>query len=590
MTWPLALHMRTRTGNDVTDPHVTDPLFQSWQVAWIGHALLHQPIHLFQANIFWPLSNSLAFSDALVGYAPAGLMAQQSPEAALVVYNLLFLFAYSLAFVGAYLLAQELGLDGAGASVAGVAFAYAPWRLAHINHLQVLSSGGIPLSLFLLVRGYRQRSARLTFAGWLVASWQITLGFTLGLQFAYLLAILVAAAFIIWLRRARPRLERRLVVATAVGMCMFGLVSIMQARPYFRVIHDHPEARRTTGVVAHFSPPLKGFLAAPEASFLWGDATAAVRKPLADVTEQTLFPGATIVVLALLGLAAQMYPRRLRFALAGVAAGCAVLSVGLRDVSAPEKYVMPYRLLYEFAPGWNGIRTPGRINTLTSLALAVLAGAGFCLLLGFVRTRVGPRRRHLRVAASVVTTGAVVGAMLLEGLGPLHLSTVPPVPPGLHLAAAPRLHLPIDLHQDDALYSYWSTAGFPKILNGYGAFEPSSFQRLREIVERFPDPWSIAVLRAIGVRTVVLHPDLAIGTPWQDLARRPIHRLPLKKRVVDGVVVYDLTIRSKEEAGGRPQRRGHASPPTETRSAASSYGHRARSAPAPSAPPPNDDR
>jgi len=98
MTWPLALHMRTRTGNDVTDP-----LFQSWQVAWIGHALLHQPIHLFQANIFWPLSNSLAFSDALVGYAPAGLMAQQSPEAALVVYNLLFLFAYSLAFVGAYL-------------------------------------------------------------------------------------------------------------------------------------------------------------------------------------------------------------------------------------------------------------------------------------------------------------------------------------------------------------------------------------------------------------------------------------------------------------------------------------------------------
>jgi hypothetical protein len=549
MTWPLALHAGSRTGNDVIDPHVTDPLFQSWQVAWIGHALLHQPLHLFQANIFWPLRDSLAFSDALVGYGPAGLVAQRGPEAALVVYNLLFLFAYSLAFVGAYLLAQELGLDRAGTAVAGVAFAYAPWRLAHINHLQVLSSGGIPFSLFLLVRGYRQRSARLTFAGWLVASWQITLGFTLGLQFAYLLAILVAAVLIVWLRRRRPRFERSLVVATALGMCVFVFVSIMQARPYFRVIHDHPEARRTTDLVAHFSPPLKGFLAAPKASFLWGDATAAARNRLADVTEQSLFPGATIVLLALLGLAAaKMYPRRLRFALAAGAAVCAVLSVGLRDVSAPEKYVMPYRFLYEFAPGWGGIRTPGRINTLTSLGLAILAGAGFSLLLRFARTRIGRQRRRLRVTVSFVTTAVVVGAILLEGLGPLPLAKVPAVPRGLHLAAGPRLELPIDFHRDDALYSYWSTAGFPKIVNGYGAFEPTSFHRLRDIVERFPSPRSIALLRAVGVRTVVLHPDLAVGTPWQDVARRPTQRLALEKRLVDGVVVFELAPRSNAAA------------------------------------------
>jgi len=548
MTWPLALHARSQTGNDVVDPHVTDPLFQSWQVAWIGHALLHQPLHLFQANIFWPLRDSLAFSDALVGYGAAGLVAQRGPESALVVYNLLFLFAYSLAFVGAYLLAQELGLDRAGATVAGVAFAYAPWRLAHINHLQVLSSGGIPLSLFLLVRGYRQRSARLTFAGWLVASWQITLGFTLGLQFAYLLAFLVVAVLIVWLRRARPRLERSFVVATAAGMCVFAVVSIMQARPYFRVIHDHPEARRTTDLVAHFSPPLKGFLAAPEASFLWGDATAAARNRLADVTEQSLFPGATIVLLALLGLGARMYPRRLRFALAAGAAACAALSVGLRDVSAPKKYVMPYRFLYEFAPGWGGIRTPGRINTLTSLALAVLAGAGFSLLLRFVRTRIGRRRRRLRVTALFVTTGVVVAGILLEGLGPLPLARVPPFPRGLRLAAGPRLELPIDFHRDDALYGYWSTMGFPKLVNGYGAFEPTSFHRLRDVVEGFPSPRSVALLRALGVRTVVLHPDLAVGTPWQDVAQRPTQTLALQKRHVDGVVLFKLAPRSNAAA------------------------------------------
>jgi hypothetical protein len=537
MTWPLVAHLRSQIGNDLGDP-----LFTSWQVAWFGHGLLHQPLHLFQANIFWPLRDSLAFSDALVGYAPSGLIAQRDPETAIIVYNLLFLGAYALGFLGAYLLARELGTGSAGAVAAGVAFAYAPWRLAQNGHLAVLSSGGIPLSLFLLVRGYRRRSVRLVFAGWLVAGWQMTLGFTLGLQLAYLLAVLAAISVVVWLRRRRPKLDRGLVVATAAGVCVFGFLSFMQARPYFRVIHDHPEARRTPGLVATLSPPVKGFLAAPKGSFLWGEATAAVRKRLFSPTEETLFPGVTIALLALLGLAANVYPRRLRLALALGAAVCAAFSVGLRDVPAPKKYVMPYRFLYEFGPGWDGVRTPGRINTLTSLGLALLGGAGLCLVLRFVRGRIDGRRQHLRTAARLATTGALVGAILLEGLGPLPHPDVPAVPDGLRLASPPLLQLPTDLGHD-LRYTYWSTAGFPQIVNGYGAFEPTSLQRLREIVKQFPDRRSVAALRALGVRTVVLHPGLAAGTPWQDVAQRPTRGLPLTKKLADGVVLYELVPR-----------------------------------------------
>ena len=61
----------------------------------------------------------------------------------------------------------------------------------------MLSSGGIALALFLLVRGYRRASGRLVLAGWLVAAWQLSLGFSLGLELAYLLLALalVALAF-----------------------------------------------------------------------------------------------------------------------------------------------------------------------------------------------------------------------------------------------------------------------------------------------------------------------------------------------------------------------------------------------------------
>src|SRR6059058_5645024 len=54
MHLPLPLHI----GRDVPRD-LGDPLPQAWQVAWDGHALAHQPLHFFQANVFWPLRNSL---------------------------------------------------------------------------------------------------------------------------------------------------------------------------------------------------------------------------------------------------------------------------------------------------------------------------------------------------------------------------------------------------------------------------------------------------------------------------------------------------------------------------------------------------
>ena len=182
MHWPLPLHM----GRDIAQD-LGDPLVQAWQVAWDGHALAHQPARLFQANTFWPMPDSLAVSDALVGYAPAGLIGS-GVHAAVARYDALFLFAYALCFAGAWLLARELGANRAGAAVAGLAFAYAPWRLEQEGHLHVISSGGIALTLFLLLRGYRRNSAPTILAGWLVAAWQFSLGFTLGLMLLYLLA------------------------------------------------------------------------------------------------------------------------------------------------------------------------------------------------------------------------------------------------------------------------------------------------------------------------------------------------------------------------------------------------------------------
>jgi hypothetical protein len=87
MTWPLALHLDRDIAQDLGDPIRT-----AWQIAWEGHALRTQPLAFFNSNAFWPLPDSLAFSDALLGYAPAALLGEGA-SAALARYNILFLLA-----------------------------------------------------------------------------------------------------------------------------------------------------------------------------------------------------------------------------------------------------------------------------------------------------------------------------------------------------------------------------------------------------------------------------------------------------------------------------------------------------------------
>ena len=524
MSWPLVLDL----GSDVAKD-LGDPLLQAWQVAWIGHALLEAPLDLWQANTFWPYEDTLAFSDALVGYAPAALLSQASPHAALVTYNTLFLLAYGLAFLGAYLLARELGIGWIGGAATGAAFAYAPWKLTQNGHLHVLSSGGIPLVLFLLVRGYRRRSGVTVLGGWLIAAWQMTLGFTLGLQLAYLLLVLVIVGIVAFWRGWLPQPDRRVLIATSVGVVAFVVAAGLMARPYTRVLEAHPEAERTPAYVETFSPRLRSFVAAPEESALWDDVTHRARAPLPAPAEMSLFPGLAISLLALVGVLGSVLSRRLRIGLVVGIVVCALLSLGVRDVEGLERYLTPYRFLFDFAPGWDGVRTPGRINTLTSLGLALLAGAGLCAIVrsGWARGR--------GLAAAVGALGIAV--ILLEGLGPLTHPRVPEPPAAVGREPGPQFHLPPTF---DSGYSYWSTDGFPKIVNGFGGFDPAGYDALRREAAGFPDERSIAALRELGVNTVLFHPELAADTSWQGVDRRPTAGLPVERALVDGVVVFRL--------------------------------------------------
>jgi hypothetical protein len=544
-SWPLVLHMSTRIAPDLGDPVRT-----AWQVAYVGHAMLHDPLHLFDANVFYPHPLSLAFSDSLLGYGPAGFFGSGA-VAALVRYNLLFLFAWSLCFVGGYLLARELGLRKLGAGAAAAAFAYAPYRVTEAGHLHVISSGGIALALFLLLRGYRRGSLRLVIAGWLVSAWQISLGFTLGLQFSYLLAVLTVIAAVYWLRAGRPALARRLVVITLLGILVVGAVAIYEARPYLKISHDYPTAKRTIKEVKAYSAGPAAWLSASSENRVWGDLTAGARAHVHSKNEQVLFPGGFILLLALIGLAAPLYTRRLRIGLAVGVVVCAVFALGLGLTG----YGYPYRLLFNYAPGWDGVRVPGRVFTLATLFLALLAGAGAQLLAGrlgaFASRHTGRwgARRSLSALTAVVGVVIIIG-VVGEGAGHMAHPVVPQPKKAEIGLPGPLLDMPTD-GPADRVWQYYSTNGFYKIPIGNSTFDIPAVDDLRGGINRFPDKASVEKLRYYGIRTVVLHltmPKLPgiVGYAHAEppdsaaAAAKPVAGLGLTRRKVGSLVIYEI--------------------------------------------------
>lgn len=503
-----------------------DPVLVTWVLAWPGHAL-REGQNLWNANIFSPLPNSLAFTDALLGYAPLSLVGQ-GPGAALVRYNVLLLLVTALAFAGTYVLVRQLGLGRAAALVAATAFAFNPWRVSQLNHLQVLSSGAIPLVLAMLARGHGLRLRAGTgpvrpgwaFAGWATATWHISLGFGLGMQLAYVLALCAAVAVVralVAARRGKGLPARGLLVADGAGMLLMLGVSALLAVPYLQNVEDHPNARRSVEEVALYSPVASSLITAPDESLVWGDYSAARREGVFGNNEKNLFPGFVATVLAGLGLLPGRWSLRRRIVLAG---SVVVITLFAMGTNGPGGGRWAYLLLYDHLPGWQGVRTPSRLVTTAWLGLALLAAHGTVVL-----RQIAHRVPGQAPVALAVTLG-LAGLAFLEGLDRARLSVAAP-PPSVALTdlPAPLMVLPSEDSFDQNVMR-WSTDGFPRVVNGISGFTPRQQDELRDAASRLPDPQALQRLRDYGVASLLLLPEAMRGSRYETIDLPALDALP----------------------------------------------------------------
>jgi hypothetical protein len=212
----------------------------------------------------------------------------------------------------------------------------------------------------------------------------------------------------------------------------------------------------------------------------------------------TLAPGLTAALLAVLGLSFGAWTLRRRVALAGFAVVAALFAMGTRG---PWGGRLTYRLLFDHVPGWQGVRTPSRLVVWTLLALGLLAAVGADRVVAAV-TRWLPRSG----LPAALTAGLLAGLIVLEGIGTNPHPRPAPEPAVLRTAAAagePMLVLPSDEIGDETVM-WWSTDGFPRVVNGGSGFVPRETSALRAATADFPSTDAVRVLRAVGVHRVVV--------------------------------------------------------------------------------------
>src|SRR4051812_10919858 len=151
LTWPVAAGLTRHIAGDLGDP-----LFTSWVLAWDA---THLGRGWWNANIFAPHPLALAYSEHFLPQAVLAAPVYLATRNPVVAYNIVFLSTFVLSAVGMFLFARELTGSTRAAFVAGLAFAFAPYRIASIPHLQVLSSAWMPFTLFALRRHFDSRRA-----------------------------------------------------------------------------------------------------------------------------------------------------------------------------------------------------------------------------------------------------------------------------------------------------------------------------------------------------------------------------------------------------------------------------------------------
>lgn len=525
LLWPFPAQLEGRALS------VGDDLHQAWTIRWIQQALLPGGDPLFAAPTNYPFTMALAINQPIYTSALLGLPLYWLGWSPIGVFNALVLLSFVLACWSMALLGRQLTGSALAGLVAGIGYAFASVRFAHIVHLNLLSGGWTVLLLCVLLRLWqRPPTTRRGYTALILAAGGLAAAQALGDIYngIYMaLAVGLLAVYQLITRRWGLSLRHTLALGAALLvtllLCLPVLVPTVQVWSELRLARDFRDHE-------HYGAHVSDYLVITRPGLLgyrFGDVEAA-RATTSGAEEDSLWPGLLTLALAGLGLLLARRAERQEqgyFVLLTLAAIFCSLGPTIRlNDTAPEIASLPYRWIYEHVPLFASARVPSRWALLAQAGLAALAAYGVAALMRLAQARRGrgpavalralPVVGLLLVAADL-WRGPVQGSTSLVGEPlPEVYRTLRALPPG------PLLEWPLE-NADERLthgYEYYSIAHGHRLVNSASSIVPQRYIQLRDFLRRFPDAASVVLLRDLGVRYVNVHRYQLSG--WDGFATR----------------------------------------------------------------------
>jgi hypothetical protein len=494
LAYPLSVHPGSAVLSDAPDTN----LFM-WTLAWDTHAFAHQPLSIFDANIYYPERHTLAYSENLIGSAFLAAPVIWLTGNLVLAMNVVALLSCVLCGAGTYLLARRLRVGAAGATIAGLIFAFSPPRFLRLDQLHLATIQWVPFALAYLHSYFidrRPRDLRLFLAFFTLQA------FTSGHGAVFLLVAAVVVA-VVAQDFSPARLRQTIRDAGWVGVALLVPAALLMI-PYRQVQVDIG-LRRT---LENWAVPIESFFASPSHVHTWILELFHASR-VNDAAQAYLFPGFIAILLAVAALTPTLSSVRKLDRVRGdprLTYGLiAVISVLM--ASGPPLSLWPF--VY-WLPGFNFVRAPSRFMLLALLAVAVLAGIGFDRL-----TRRAPEKRRLIAVVVGFLLVAEFATMPFE-LAKRHVD-VPAIDrwlagqPGVRAIAEVPLVEASHLQASElrhTTYMLHATAHWHKTVEGYSGIRPPLFEELYAKLRTFPDAASLRSLADLGVTHVVVHRDL----------------------------------------------------------------------------------
>jgi hypothetical protein len=517
LTFPLVLHPGTLSYELINN----DSQFSIWNVAWVARTLVLSPLRVFDANIFYPHRWTLAYSETNLGAGALAAPVYWATRNVYAAHNAVLLLSFLLSATLTYYLVKYLVNDRRAAVVAAISFAYCPHVFAHLPHIQLLMTAGLPGCLLAFHRMADQPTGRRG----------VVLGAAMAAQAYFCAYYAVFALLLIGFAVLFVALSRQLwrsrgywtAVAAAAG------VAIAAVSPLVAV---YAMIRRTTGfsrsveAAGSYAANWSAYLASSSYSHAWMLA-------FLPKWNEVLFPGFVALTFGIGGLISGWLAGRRWRELSAMYGSLAALACW--ESFGPGAGL--YRLTYAVVPGFSFLRAPSRFGLLVVLSLSVLAAIGIARLLA---------RMSRPMLAAVPLALLAAGELLV----PLPLTPTPGREPAYEqLARLPYgalIELPVysdQFAQLRARYMLGSTVHWMPLVDAYSDYIPEDFLESVDVLGEFPTMESLARLERDRVRYALIHvSDYTNATMRAGLRERMKEFSPYLREIYadDGTSLYEI--------------------------------------------------